>query len=555
MEMTGDLKYITKLRFGLILLALISSLLGCKNDPRGDSSISTQTKQPNIVFIITDDHAYQALSAYDDKLIKTPHIDRLANEGMLFQKAFVSNSICSPSRAVALTGKFSHLNSVRDNLDVFDTAQVTFPKLLQKAGYETAIYGKWHLKSEPVGFDFWEVLPDQGHYYHPEFLTPNGEIKTQGYVTDVITDKAIRYLDTLRDTSKPFMLMYNHKAPHRQWWPSMHDLEDFKYKKIPVPETLFDEYKTKSKASKEAEMRISDHMALSADNKIAPEILEKLKYEEFLDWYKSSYTERFNRLTKEEQKQWQKVYGPINEEFLKNSPKGQALTLWKYQRYMEDYLGTIKSVDRNIGRLLDYLDENNLTDNTMVIYTSDQGFYLGEHGWFDKRFMYEESFRTPLLIRYPNHIKAGSVNTDLVQNIDFAPMVLDIAGVDIPNDVQGISLVPLFEGNNANWRDALYYHYYEYPGIHMVKRHFGVRTKRYKLIHFYYDVDEWELYDLEKDPKEMNNVYDNLDYAEVQKQMHKRLEELRIQYKDNSDSLNQHWIESDIARLKSLGWY
>ncbi len=538
----------------IVSFCLIALLFACKENESEPKEVA-EAKQPNIVFIITDDHAYQALSAYDDKLIKTPHIDRLANEGMLFQKAFVTNSICSPSRAVALTGKFSHLNSVRDNLDVFDTTQVTFPRLLQKAGYETAIYGKWHLKSEPKGFDFWEVLPDQGHYYHPEFLTPQGEIKEKGYVTDVITDKAIHYLDSLRTDSKPFMLMYNHKAPHRQWWPSMHDLEDFKYKKIPVPETLFDEYKTKSKASAEAEMRIADHMALSADNKIAPEILEKLKYEEFLDWYKSSYTERFNRLNAAEQEQWQKVYGPINEEFLKNSPKGQALTLWKYQRYMEDYLGVIKSVDRNVGRLLDYLDDNNLTENTMVVYTSDQGFYLGEHGWFDKRFMYEESFRTPLLIRYPNHIKAGSVNTDLVQNIDFASTVLDVADVEIPKDMQGLSLTPLFEGNNKDWRDALYYHYYEYPGIHMVKRHYGVRTERYKLIRFYYNIEAWELYDLEKDPQEMNNVYDNPDYAEVQKQMHKRLEELRVQYDDASDSLNQQWIDSDIKRLKSLGWY
>lgn len=537
------------------LILCLFFVISCKVDHSEDKLNKAEIIQPNIIFIITDDHAYQALSAYDDRLIKTPHIDRLAKEGMLFKKAFVTNSICSPSRAVALTGKFSHLNSVRDNLDVFDTTQVTFPRLLQKAGYETAIYGKWHLKSEPKGFDFWEVLPDQGHYYHPEFLTKKGEIKEQGYVTDVITDKAIKYLDSLRSREKPFMLMYNHKAPHRQWWPSMHDLEDFKYKKIPIPETLFDEYKTKSRASKEAEMRIADHMALSADNKIAPEILEKLNYEEFLDWYKGAYTERFDRLTTEEQEQWQQVYGPINEEFIKNTPKGQALTLWKYQRYMEDYLGVIKSVDRNVGRLLDYLDANELTQNTMVVYTSDQGFYLGEHGWFDKRFMYEESFRTPLLIRFPEVIEPGSENSDLVQNIDFAPTVLDVGNVDIPTEMQGNSLVPLFNGANKSWRDALYYHYYEYPGIHMVKRHYGVRTDRYKLIRFYYDIESWELYDLVEDPQELNNVYDHPDYTSIQKSLHKRLDELRIQYQDDSDSLNQEWIDSDISRLKSLGWY
>jgi len=538
----------------ILFLFVIACSFSCKTDKKVEAK-TIENQKPNIVFIITDDHAYQALSAYDDKLIETPHIDRLAKEGMLFKKAFVTNSICSPSRAVALTGKFSHLNSVRDNLDVFDTTQVTFPRLLQKAGYETAIYGKWHLKSKPKGFDFWEVLPDQGHYYHPEFLTPQGEIKEKGYVTDVITDKAITYLDSLRSKAKPFMLMYNHKAPHRQWWPSMHDLEDFKYKKIPVPETLFDDYKTKSNASIEAEMRIADHMALSADNKIAPEILEKLNYEEFLDWYKGAYTERLNRLTEAEREQWHTVYGPINEDFIKNTPKGQALTLWKYQRYMEDYLGVIKSVDRNIGRVLEYLDDNDLTKNTMVVYTSDQGFFLGEHGWFDKRFMYEESFRTPLLIRYPNEIEAGSINSDLVQNIDFAPTVLDVAGINIPEDMQGESLLPLFENNNNEWRDALYYHYYEYPGIHMVKRHYGIRTKRYKLIRFYYDTEAWELYDLKEDPEELNNIYGNPDYEEVQAEMHKQLEKLRIQYKDASDSLNQQWIDKDIKRLKDLGWY
>lgn len=538
----------------ILSLLIISVFVSC-NKTKETKELAEEKQQPNIVFIIADDHAYQALSAYDDKLMQTPHIDRLANEGMLFKKAYVTNSICSPSRAVALTGKFSHLNSVRDNLDVFDTAQVTFPKLLQKAGYETAIYGKWHLKSEPKGFDYWEVLPDQGNYYDPEFLTAQGEIKEQGYVTDVITDKAIHYLDSIRNKEKPFMMMYNHKAPHRQWWPAMEDLEAFKDQKFPIPASLFDDYNTKSKASIEAEMRIVDHMALSADNKIKPELLERLNYDEFLDWYKSSYTERFERLSEEQQAKWESVYGPINKKFEQNTPKGKALTLWKYQRYIEDYLGVIKSVDRNIGRLLDYLDENNLTENTMVVYTSDQGFFLGEHGWFDKRFMYEESFRTPLLIRYPNHINAGSVNEDLVQNIDFAPTILDVAGADIPKDIQGLSLKPLFNSNSSEWRDALYYHYYEYPGIHMVKRHYGIRTDRYKLIRFYYDIEAWELYDLEKDPQELNNVYNNPDYAEVQEMMHQRLQEIRVQYDDASDELNQQWIDSDIQRLKELGWY
>lgn len=536
-----------------ILVTIVFNSCINKEKPKNVSEFSdlSEKTKPNILFIITDDHAYQALSAYDKRFINTPNIDRLAKEGILFNNAYVTNSICSPSRAVALTGKFSHLNSVRDNLDVFDTLQVTFPRILQKEGYETAIYGKWHLKSKPNGFNFWEVLPDQGHYYHPDFLTSKGKIKTKGYVSNVITDKAIGYLDSLRDKEKPFMLMYNHKAPHRQWWPSMNDLEDFKNKKIPIPETLFDEYKTKSKASFDAEMRIADHMALSADNKINPKILKKLNYEEFLDWYESSYLERFNRLTTDEQKQWTKVYGSINEEFEELQPKGKVLTLWKYQRYLEDYLGVVKSVDRNIGRMLKYFDDNGLSENTLVIYTSDQGFFLGEHGWFDKRFMYEESFRTPLLIRYPKKIKPNSVNTDLVQNIDFAPTILDVVGLNIPEQMQGKSLLPLFEGNNKDWRDALYYHYYEYPGIHMVKRHYGVRTKKYKLIHFYYDIEAWEMYDLENDPNEMNNIYNNPNYDKIQIQLHSKLDELRVLYKD-SDSLNNVFIKSDLERLKNL---
>lgn len=507
--------------------------------------------QPNIVFIMSDDHAYQAISAYDDRLIQTPNIDRLAKEGMLFDRAFVTNSICSPSRAVALTGKFSHLNSVRDNLDVFDSTQITFPRILQQHGYETAIFGKWHLKSNPQGFDYWKVLPDQGHYYQPEFNTENGELKIEGYVTDVITDMALEYLADLRDTSKPFLLMYNHKAPHRQWWPSMDDLKSAQHISYPTPVSLFDDYSGRGTAAAEAEMRIGDHMGLSLDNKIRPEILEKLGLEEFMGWYSNAFTQRFNRLTAEEKSQWQEVYGPINQDFYENTPKGQNLILWKYQRYMEDYLGTIRSVDWNIGRVLNYLDENGLAENTLVVYTSDQGFYLGEHGWFDKRFMYEESFRTPLIMRYPGIIEAETLNEDLVQNIDFAPTLLDAAGIQIPSDMQGKSLLPLFGEESKNWRNALYYHYYEYPGIHMVKRHYGIRTDRYKLIHFYYDVDEWELYDLELDADEMNNVIEDPAYAQIKEELLEQLEKLRTQYKDSKE-LDQHFIESDILRLKRL---
>lgn len=326
--------------------------------------IETKDDRPNIVFIMTDDHAYQAISAYGSLLMETPSIDQLAEEGIRFDKAYVTNSICSPSRAVALTGMFSHLNSVRDNLDVFDSTLVTFPKILQQHGYETAIVGKWHLKSTPTGFDFWKVLPDQGHYYHPEIRISEGIVKEEGYVTDVVTKLAKEFLKQ-RDASKPFLLMYHHKAPHRQWWPSIEDLEAFKNQDIPEPATLFDDYRNMGTAAASAEMRIGDHMALSADNKIHPDRLKDLKLEEFMGWYEGAYLERYNRLKKEEKEKWDEVYGPINENFSKNTPSGKALTYWKYQRYMEDYLGTIKSVDRNIGELMDYLESEDLKENTL----------------------------------------------------------------------------------------------------------------------------------------------------------------------------------------------
>jgi len=511
---------------------------------------SDKNSQPNIIYIMTDDHAYQAIGAYGSTINETPNIDRLAEEGMRFDRAYVTNSICSPSRAVTLTGKFSHLNSVKDNLDVFDGSQQTYPKLLQQHGYETAIYGKWHLKSTPTGFDHWEVLPDQGHYYHPEFRTPEGEVKETGYVTNIITKKAINYLDSLRDKSKPFMLMYHHKAPHRQWWPDMQDIESATQKTYPEPDSLFDDFEHQGTAAKGAEMRIGDHMGLTLDNKIKPELANAMGYEEFLDWYESSYDERYNRLTDKEKAYWDSVYGPINDEFASKKLKGKELIRWKYQRYMQDYLATVDSVDRNIGYLLDYLDKSGLADNTIVVYTSDQGFYLGEHGWFDKRFMYEESYRTPLIVRWPGKVEQGISTDKLVQNIDYAPTMLQWAGVEVPADMQGKSLIPLLTEQEGNWRDALYYHYYEHDGIHMVKRHYGVRTDRYKLIHFYHDVDEWELYDLETDPSERNNLIKDPAYKQVFAKLKLRLEQLRHQYQD-SDELAQSMIKSDLKRLQT----
>ena len=522
-------------------------LTACQGSQPVTPETTAVEDRPNIVFIMTDDHAYQAVSAYGSILNKTPNIDRIAEEGMRFDRAYVTNSICSPSRAVILTGKHSHLNGVRDNIGAFDGSQQTLPKILQSAGYQTAMIGKWHLKSEPTGFDYWRVLPGQGHYYQPDFRMPGGEVRLQGYVTDVITDLALDWLSEGRDPEKPFLLMYQHKAPHREWLPSQDHMDTFMDAPLPEPETLFDDYAGRGRAAAEAEMRISDHMGLSNDNKVPPEQVEAMGHEEFQDWYASNYRFSRKRMSEEERQNWDAVYGPLMEEFEAADPQGDELTRWKFQRYLQDYLASIASVDDNVGRLLDYLDESGLSDNTIVVYTSDQGFYLGEHGWFDKRFMYEESFRTPLMVRWPGKVAPGSVNRDLVQNLDFAPTLLEAAGVAVPGDMQGISAVPLLLGQGGEWRQALYYHYYEYPGYHSVKRHYGIATKRYKLMHFYYDVDEWELYDLEADPQEMNSVYGDAQYADVQAWLHQQLEALREQYGD-SDELTRSFLKTDLAR-------
>jgi len=494
------------------------------------------TKQPNIVFILSDDHAYQAISAYHypiGALAPTPNIDRLADEGMIFNRAFVTNSLCGPSRATIITGKFNHINGFMRNGDLFDPDQPTFPKMLQAAGYQTAVVGKWHLKSLPQGFNYWCVLPGQGHYYNPNFIKQPGDtVRIQGYVTDLIGDMALDWLKN-RDPEKPFLLMFQHKAPHREWLPPVRYLDRYHNTKFPLPDNFFDDHAGMGQAAREAEMLVSEHMGLSNDNKIDPEIVTETGHKPFLAWYPKAYRNNLARMTPEQRAEWDKVYQPINEAFRNNPPEGDSLAKWKYQRYMEDYLACIRAVDDNVGRILDYLKENDLDKNTIVVYTSDQGFYLGEHGWFDKRFIYEESFRTPLLIKYPEMIKPGTKNNDLVQNIDFAPTFLELAHAEIPEDLQGVSLLPLFRGNHPdNWRTSLYYHYYEFPGIHMAKRHYGIRTDRYKLIHFYNDVDEWELYDLEKDPHEMHNVIGDPDYEMIKKDLTHQLDSLIRMYRD-----------------------
>ncbi|HEC43322.1 MAG TPA: DUF4976 domain-containing protein [Bacteroides sp.] len=528
----------------LILLgfsALIISSSACRNTGKaGDQD------RPNILFIMSDDHAYQAISAYSDKLISTPNIDRIAGEGILFTNACVTNSICAPSRATILTGKHTHINGKIDNSMPFDTNQVTFPQLFSQAGYETAMFGKLHFGNNPKGVDDFMILPGQGSYINPRFITPEGDTTITGYVTDIITDLALNWLEEKRNPEKPFLMMYLHKAPHRAWWPNPEKFEEFSAKTFPEPATLFDDYKNRGTAAREAVMGIRT-LLLSYDNKVLPGAIDEAGITND-DPRNRRYFEGsdYSRMNEEQRS----IYGPIlesiSDDFKSRWPSmsEEEKRRWQYQRYIQDYLACISSVDDNVGRVLDYLDESGLAGNTMVVYTSDQGFYLGEHGWFDKRFVYEESFKTPLLIRWPNEITPGISNDEMVQNLDFAQTFLEAAGIEAPGDMQGKSLMPLLKGDTAGWdRDAVYYHYYEYPdGQHMVKRHYAIVTREYKLVHFYYDVDEWELYDREKDLMEMNNVYKDTAYADVVARLHKELDEMRLEYKD-SPELDKKFID------------
>ena len=531
-----------------LLTILITFLQGC-------NEASKIKIKPNILFIMSDDHAYQAISAYDDKLIQTPNIDRIAKEGMLFNNACVTNSICAPSRAVILTGKHSHINGKIDNKSKFDDSQITFPQLFQKAGYQTAMFGKLHFGNNPKGFDDFLILPGQGNYINPQFLGKEKDTIIKGYVTDIITDLTLNWFKNKRDTSKPFLMMYLHKAPHRPWWPSTDKFAEFYGKEFPEPETLFDDYSGMGKAAKSAEMNILNHMQYMHDSKVYPSTIEKMgEVEPQIEYMRENGTierptpQRFynpyGRADAEQKEKYDVVLNKISEDFKSNWPKmnDEEKMKWKYQRYMQDYLATISSVDDNVGRVLDYLEESGLDKNTIVVYTSDQGFYLGEHGWFDKRFIYNESFKTPLMIKWPNVINAGTTNKEMVQNLDFAQTFLEAAMIDIPDDMQGESLIPLLKGNSNEWtRDAVYYHYYEYPSVHMAKRHYGIVNKEFKLVHFYYDIDEWELYDRLKDPSEVNNVYNNPKYKDVVERLTQELKEMRIKYKD-SEELDKSFI-------------
>jgi arylsulfatase A-like enzyme len=493
---------------GMIFIACASGIFG---------EISAgEVARPNILFVFCDDLAYQAISSYGDhrKLLDTPHMDRIAREGMRFDRCLVTNSICGPSRATILTGKYSHKNGFYNNSNSrFDGSQTTFPKLLQAAGYATAIIGKWHLISDPTGFDHWHILPGQGVYYNPPMNRNGQPVKHTGYTTDIVTDLSLEWIKN-RDRSKPFLLMCQHKAPHREWSPALRHLGWDKDRPHIEPTTLFDDFAGRSKAVKDHDMGL-DRTFTDLDAKFRPA----------------------PNMTAEQLKEWNAYYEPRNEAFRKAQLSGRELIRWRYNRYMHDYLGCVKAVDENVGRLLDFLDQEGLAQNTVVVFSSDQGFYLGEHGWFDKRWIFEESLRSPLLVRWPGVTKPGSVSSQIVSLLDFAETFLDIAGVKVPAEMQGRSLVPLCKGEApADWRKSLYYHYYEFPVPHRVRPHYGVITDRFKLVHYYKpDVDDWELLDRERDPLETKSYFSDPAYVATVKELQLELARLRKEVGETTD--------------------
>ena len=511
-----------------------------------ESLFSQDQGKPNIIVMYSDDHTAQSIGAYQDALnyglkldhTPTPNIDRLAEEGMRFDNAFVTNSICVPSRAVMLSGMHSHKTGVVTNMEPMPVDLETFPVILQKNGYQTAMIGKWHLKSEPQGFDYYEVLYGQGPYYNPTMRTPNGDIDYHGHTTGIITDIALEWLRLERDRDKPFMMIYNHKAPHREWLPGP-SLNDYQDRDIPEPSNLFYDYSGLTTAAHEQDMEISEQggpqsMNWGRDLKVP---LHPETGESNPGW---DSLVNGNRLTEDQLERITEAYAADNEYLYENYAdwSEEDRTRWRYQRYMKDYLRVIREVDNEVGRLMAWLERENLKDNTIVIYGGDQGFFLGENGWFDKRWIYEESFRMPLIVHWPDGIEPGSVNKHLVQNLDIAPTVLDLAGVKIPDRMQGESMVPLLRGEHPeDWRDAVYYQYYEGPevenGWHAVARHYGLRTQQYTLVYFP-DHDEWELFDLEEDPEQLNSVYGDPEYSDIQQELKSKLDELQKKYEDDS---------------------
>lgn len=527
------------------------------------------TQRPNIVYIMCDDHAFQCISAYGSpisKLAPTPNIDRIAQRGMRFDRAFVENSLSTPSRACLMTGLYSNQNGQRQLGEGIDTTRTFFTEQLQQAGYQTAVVGKWHMGCDPKGFDYYHIYNDQGQYYNPQYRgtdTDGKYIVEEGYSTDLTTDHALSFIEH-RDTNKPFCLLLHHKAPHRNWLANTKYFGMYDNVTFPMPETFYDDYETRGSAVRTQKMSVTKDMRWEQDFKV-PEMLDTANADSW-DSYLSLMNE-VNRMNPEQRIAWGKYYFPRNRRLLEARLTGKELDEWKYQNYIRDYMSVIKSVDESVGRVLDYLDSHGLTDNTIIVYTSDQGFYMGEHGWFDKRFMYEESLRTPLLIAYPGHIQPGTVCNKLVQNIDYAPTFLDLAGISKPKELPGRSLTPIFKAGDKvkGWRNSIYYHYYDYPTYHMVRKHDGVRTDRYKLIHFYGEggldavkenkyqrqpgtrehgcmtyltslgyfepkdsaVNYNELYDLQADPHELNNLYGKPGYEKITKQLQKQLNDYR----------------------------
>jgi arylsulfatase A-like enzyme len=474
-------------------------------------SMATAAPRPNIIFIMTDDHAAHAISAYGSRINQTPHLDRLAREGVKFNRAFVVNSICTPSRATILTGKYSHLNG-SPVFNTFDGTQPTVAKMLRSAGYHTGMIGKWHLGGRPTGFDRWTILPGQGLYVNPVFITPTGRQTNQGYATDIITDMGIEFIAN-RPKDQPFFLMLHHKAPHREWTPAEKHRLQFASRTIPEPDTLWDDYATRTDALRENQQTIANDLT-RRDLKLVPP--PELKGTNRMQWLNTKPTE---------------VEIEINGQ--KRKLTGKELTRWKYQRYMQDYLACVQSVDDNLGRLLDWLDQQGLAQNTVIFYTTDNGFFLGDHGMYDKRFMYEESLRVPLMVRWPGGAKAGFETDAMALNVDFAQTFLDLAGVKAPGDMQGRSLVPLLKGRKPwRWRDSFYYRYYHEPGHHNTPQHYGVRTDTHKLIH-YWTKNQWEMFDLRNDPDELRNLYNDPAHQKTVKRLKAELYRLKKELRDN----------------------
>ena len=511
-----------------------------------------QEKPLNIVYIMCDDHSYQTISAYGSTVNHTPNIDRLAERGVRFTNSFVANSLSGPSRACMLTGKHSHANGFTDNTKRFDGSQQTFPKLLQQAGYQTAMIGKWHLVSLPTGFDYYDILTGQGDYYNPTFICNGQHLQRHGYSTTITTNLALNWLANQRDPQRPFCLFIHHKAPHRTWMPDLQDLELFSDSTYELPSNFYDDYSGR-RAAQQQRMSIARDMDVVYDLKMADRDSTIHSFDPTLEqWGRAMYTQRMDSA---QQAAWDRHYQPLiakfRERFGQKIASGTMtradsleLNRWKYQQYMRDYLRVIHSVDRNVGRVLDYLEDNDLLENTLIVYTSDQGFYMGEHGWFDKRFMYEESFRTPLIMSLPAAYggKRGVTSDAMVQNIDYAPTFLQATGVAIPHDIQGESVLGEIQSSRVQGfkssrvrklkKRNLYYHYYEYPDEHRVNRHFGIRTPRYSLMRFYGDVNQWELYDLQRDPENMHNLYGKPGTLNLTRKLKKKLLQLQELYDD-----------------------